>query len=57
MYGKIIINTLLIFALVAMEKSLLPNLPWGISYLSLILTALIFILVLNGLDLALWWAL
>jgi hypothetical protein len=54
---KIVINSILIIGLSLAQISFISGLPIPISYLNLILVALIFILGFADLNLAIWWAL
>jgi len=56
MYLKIFLNLILIYILSVWQISFIAALPFGISYFNLILVILIFILMLGGFKLSLWWA-
>lgn len=56
MYLKIIFNAALFFILVVFQLAFVSGLPGWLPYLNLILVTLIFILVLSGVNAALWWA-
>jgi len=57
MYLKIFLNLILIYILTVWQISFAAALPFGISHFNLILVILIFILMLGGFKLSLWWAL
>lgn len=56
MYLKIFLNLILIVALIIGQLSFISSLPFGLNNFNLILVILIFILMLKGFKMALWWA-
>lgn len=56
MYLRIFLNLILIYILSVWQISFIAALPFGISHFNLILVILIFILILGGFKLSLWWA-
>ncbi|MFA4833355.1 MAG: hypothetical protein WC619_00730 [Patescibacteria group bacterium] len=57
MYLRIFLNFILIYILSVAQVSFIAALPFGISHFNIILVILIFILMLSGFKLSLWWAL
>lgn len=56
MYQKISLNIIFIFGLAVAQAALISGLPGWLSAVNLILIALIFVLSLNDLELAFWYA-
>ncbi|MDD5031998.1 MAG: rod shape-determining protein MreD [Patescibacteria group bacterium] len=57
MYLKIFLYLILIYILAVAQISFIATLPFGMSNFNLMLVCLIFILMLSGFRLSLWWAL
>ena len=57
MYLKIFLNLILIYIVSVWQISFIAALPFGMNNFNLVLVCLIFILMLSGFRLSLWWTL